>query len=103
MVRKGILAVFESSNIFKSEETTPTKISVHALDIRAYMHEFFSRFQLIKFFDDHGLYLAIFESSNISKTGEATPTKIGVLTPIPTYMNFLSRFRMIKFFDDHGL
>ena len=43
MVRKGILAVFEStcSNIFKSGEDTLTKIGVHACYINAYMHEFF--------------------------------------------------------------
>ena len=39
---------------------------------------------MIKFFDDHGLYmvgkgnLTIFECSNISKTGMATPIKIVV-------------------------
>ena len=38
---KGNLAVFESSNISKTEETTSTKIGVHALDINPYMHEFF--------------------------------------------------------------
>ena len=41
MVRKGNLAVFESSNISESEEVTPTKIGVHACDINPYMHEFF--------------------------------------------------------------
>ena len=41
MVGKGNLAVFESSNISKTGQTTPTKISVHALDINPYMHEFF--------------------------------------------------------------
>ena len=45
---------------------------------------FLSRFQSIKFFDDHGLYmvrkgkLAVFESSNITENGEATRTIIGV-------------------------
>ena len=41
MVGKGNLAVFESSDISKTGETTPTKIGVHALDINPYMHEFF--------------------------------------------------------------
>ena len=54
MVGKGNLAVFESSNISETEETTPTKTGVHALDIDPYLHEFFEPI-LIKFFDDHGL------------------------------------------------
>ena len=41
MVGKGNLAVFESSDISKTEETTPTKIGVHAFYINPYMHEFF--------------------------------------------------------------
>ena len=41
MGRKGNLAIFESSNISKTEETTPTKIGVNELDINAYLHEFF--------------------------------------------------------------
>ena len=41
MVGKGNLAVFESSDISKTGETTPTKIGVHALDVNPYMHEFF--------------------------------------------------------------
>ena len=41
MGQKGKLAVFESSNISETEETTPTKISVHALGINSYLHEFF--------------------------------------------------------------
>ena len=41
MVGKGNLAVFESSNISKTEEVTPTKIGVHELDINLYLHEFF--------------------------------------------------------------
>ena len=85
MVRKGNLGIFEGSTISETGEATPAKIGVHACYINPYMHEFLSRFQSIKFFDDHGLLsmvrkgnLAIFESSGISKTGEATPTKIGV-------------------------
>ena len=41
MVRKGNLAVFESSNISETEKTTPTKIGVHVCYINTYLHEFF--------------------------------------------------------------
>ena len=41
MVGKGNLAVFESSSISETEETTPTKIGVHACHMRLYLHEFF--------------------------------------------------------------
>ena len=41
MVGKGNLAVFESSNISETGETTITKIGVYVLDINPYMHEFF--------------------------------------------------------------
>ena len=41
MVRKGNLAVFESSNISEIGEVTPTKIGVHAFDINHYLHEIF--------------------------------------------------------------
>ena len=41
MVRKGNLAVFESSNISETGEVIPTKIGVHAFDIDPYLHEFF--------------------------------------------------------------
>ena len=41
MVKKGKLAIFESSNISETEEGTPTKIGVHACDINPYMHDFF--------------------------------------------------------------
>ena len=46
---------------------------------------FLSRFRLIKYFDDHGLY---FGSTNISETEEVTPTKIGVhVCYINTYLH----------------
>ena len=35
------LAVFESTNISKTEETKPTKFDVHAFDINPYLHDFF--------------------------------------------------------------
>ena len=41
MVRKGNLAIFESSNISETGKGTPTKIGVHVLDINNYLHEFF--------------------------------------------------------------
>ena len=41
MVRKVKLAIFESSNISKRKQTTPTKIGVHACDINPYLHKFF--------------------------------------------------------------
>ena len=41
MVGKGNLAVFEGSNIFKTEEVIPTKIGVHACHMNIYLHEFF--------------------------------------------------------------
>ena len=41
MVRKGNLAVFESSGISKIGEAMPTKIDVHACYINTYLHEFF--------------------------------------------------------------
>ena len=41
MVRRGKLAVFESSDISKTGEVTPTKIGAHAYLINLYLHEFF--------------------------------------------------------------
>ena len=41
MVGKGKLAVFESSNISKTIEVTPTKIGVHACYMRLCLHTFF--------------------------------------------------------------
>ena len=41
MGRKGNLAFFEGSSIFKTIEVTPTKIGVHACGINPYLHEFF--------------------------------------------------------------
>ena len=39
MVGKGNLVVFESSNISETKEATPTKIGVHACDIKSYLYE----------------------------------------------------------------
>ena len=41
MVRKGNLAVFESSSISETEEVTPTKIGVNVCYISLYLIEFF--------------------------------------------------------------
>ena len=41
MVGKGNLAVFESSNIYKTGMATPIKIVVHAQYIDLYLHKFF--------------------------------------------------------------
>ena len=41
MVRRGNLAVFESSGISETGEVMPTKIDAHAFDINPYMHDFF--------------------------------------------------------------
>ena len=41
MVEKGNLAVFESSNISKTGEVTPTKIGAHACYINTYLNDFF--------------------------------------------------------------
>ena len=41
MLRKGNLAIFESSNISETGKGTPTKIGVHVFDINHYLHEFF--------------------------------------------------------------
>ena len=41
MVGKENLAVFESSNISETGETTPTKTGVHACYINTYLHDFF--------------------------------------------------------------
>ena len=41
MVGKGNLAIFEGSNISKTEEATPTKIGVNTFDMSLYLHEFF--------------------------------------------------------------
>ena len=41
MVGKGNLAVFESSSISESGETTPTKIGIHVCYINTCLHDFF--------------------------------------------------------------
>ena len=41
MGQKGNLAIFESSNISKTEDVTPTKIGVNVCYINTYLHDFF--------------------------------------------------------------
>ena len=41
MVGKGNLAIFESNGISETNETTPTKIVVHACYINTYLRDFF--------------------------------------------------------------
>ena len=50
MARRGNLAVFESSGISETRESTLTKIGVHAFDINLYMHEFLEPIPINKFF-----------------------------------------------------
>ena len=55
MVGKGNLAIFESSNISETKKATPPKlVYMHVTSIPTWMN-FLSQFQLINFFDDHGL------------------------------------------------
>ena len=41
MVQKEKLAVFEGGNISETRKTKPTKIGVHACDIKLYLNDFF--------------------------------------------------------------
>ena len=113
MVGKGNLTVFESSNISETGMATPIKIGVHAqYTLTSTCINFLSRFQMIKFFDDHGLYpwsereIWPFLKVAISPKPEwRHPSKLVCMlnTLTSTCMNFFSRFQMIKFFGDHGL
>ena len=40
MVRRGNLAIFESSSISETGESMPIKFGVHACDINSYLYEF---------------------------------------------------------------
>ena len=70
----------------KLEKSRPPKlVYMHVISTPTCMN-FLSRFRLIKFFDDHGLYIVHgekgkfgrFGGSSISKTGRVMPTKIGL-------------------------
>ena len=113
MVRKGKLAVFESSNISKTREAMPTKVVVHAFDINSYLHEFF-------WADSNCLnFLMTMDYSPWSERENWPFLKVAIspkperpcppklvcmhLTSIPTCINFLSQFQSIQFFHYHGL
>ena len=90
----------------------PKLVCMHVTSIHTCMN-FFSRFRLIEFFDDHGLYspwsereIWPFLKVAVSPKPERfCPPKLVCMhvTSIHTCMNFLSRFWSIEFFDDHGL
>ena len=99
----------------KPERPRPPKlVYMYVTSIPTYMN-FLSRFRLIKFFDDHGLYIyspwverEIWPFLRVAvspKPEKSRPPKLVYMyvTSIPTCVIFLSRFRSIKFFDDHGL
>ena len=46
MVRKGNLAVCESSSISETGEVMPTKIGAHVCYINTYLHEFFEQISI---------------------------------------------------------
>ena len=50
MVGEENFAVLESSNISKTKEAMPTKISVHACYINPYLHEFFELILFVSIF-----------------------------------------------------
>ena len=113
MVRKGNLAVFESSSISETKETTPTKISVHACYINAYLHEFFwadsDRLNFLMTMDyspwserEIWPFLRVAVSPKLKRSH---PPKLVCMhvTSMPTCINLLGQFRLIEFFDDHGL
>ena len=69
----------------KPDKLCPPKLVYMCITLTPTCLNFLSRFQSIKFFDDHGLYsmvgkgnFAVFKSSNISETRQAMPTKFGV-------------------------
>ena len=97
----------------KPERSHPPKLVCMHLTSTPTCMNFLSRFQSIKFFDDHGLYspcpkreiwpfLRVVVSPKLERSH---PPKLVCMhvTSIPTCITFLSQFRSIKFFDDHGL
>ena len=115
MLKKGNLAVFESSNISETGEATPTKIGVHDcmhMTSTTTCMNFLSRFRSIEFFmtmdyspcSEREIWLFL-KVAISPKPGRARPLKLVCmyLTSVPTCMNFLSRFQLIEFFDNHGL
>ena len=113
MVRKGNLAVFEGSNISETRMAIPTKIGVHASDIKLYLHYFFvadsDRLNFLMTMDySPWLEREIWPFLKVAispKPEWPCPPKLVCmhLTSSYTCMIFLSRFLMIELFDDHGL
>ena len=93
----------------ETEETTPTKIGLHAFHINFYLHEFF---ESILFFDPMDYspwfegkfwpFLKAGKRSHNSETEETTPTKIG-LHEFHFNLYLHEFFEPILFFDPHGL
>ena len=109
MGRKGNLAVFKSSNISETGETTPTKIGVHTFDINPYLHEFFEPILFLTPMDyspwSEGKFWSFLKQakrSHNSRTEEVTPTKIG-LHAFQVNLYLYEFFELILFFDPHGL
>ena len=100
MVRKGKLAVFESSNISETGEVTPIKIGVYVCYIKAYMHDFFEPKQLNFLMTmDYSPWVEMenwpFLKVAISpKPERSCPSKLVCMyvPSTPTYMIFLSQF-----------
>ena len=101
MVRKGNLAVFESSIFSETKKTTPTKIGVHACYINAYLHEFFwadsDQLNFLMTMDYSPWSREIWPFLRVAvfpKPKRLCPPKSVCmhLTSIPTCMNFLGRF-----------
>ena len=102
MGRKGNLVVFEGSDIFETDEVTPTKIGVYACDINPNLHEFFESIpNRLNFFMtmDYSPWVEreIWPFLRVAvspKTKRPHPPKLVCmnLTSILTCMNFLRRF-----------
>ena len=50
MVRNGNLAVFEGGNISETRMAPPTKIGLHACDIKLYLNDFFELIPIDRIF-----------------------------------------------------
>ena len=82
MVRRGNLAVFESSNISETNEAMPIKIGAHTFDLNPYLHKFFELILIDSIFSLPWTIVHCqkgkFGLCNISETKEAMPIKVGV-------------------------
>ena len=101
MVRKGNLAIFESSNISETKETTPIKIGVHTFDINPYLHRFFEPILICSIFSlpwyspwsDRKIWPFLKVAISL-KPNKPRPSKLVCmhLTSTLTCINFLSQF-----------